>query len=49
MCILCLEFEKQKLSLSELKRNFQEMKESIPEEHQKDIIKIIKKEEDKNE
>jgi hypothetical protein len=37
MCIICVEFEKGKLTLGEAIHNYGEMKESIPEEHQKEI------------
>jgi hypothetical protein len=37
MCIICVEFEKGKLSLGEAARNYGEMKETLSEEHQKEM------------
>jgi len=37
MCIICVEFEKGKLSLGEAIRNYGEMKETLSEEHQKEM------------
>tara|TARA_R110000824_G_scaffold67377_2_gene174454 strand:+ start:7987 stop:8217 length:231 start_codon:yes stop_codon:yes gene_type:complete len=33
MCLICVEYEKEKLSLNEAFRNLEEMKESVGEEH----------------
>ena len=41
MCIICVEFEKGKLSLDEAVRNYGEMKETLPEEHQKEVEGLI--------
>tara|TARA_R100000152_G_C6682306_1_gene115888 strand:+ start:72 stop:263 length:192 start_codon:yes stop_codon:yes gene_type:complete len=41
MCIICVEFEKGKLSLDEAVRNYGEMKETLPEEHQKEVEALI--------
>jgi len=37
MCIICIEFEKGKLKLGEAVRNYGELKESLPIEHQKEV------------
>ena len=37
MCIICVEFEKEKLTLGEAVRNYGEMKESLSPEHQKEV------------
>jgi len=37
MCIICVEFEKGKLKLGEAVRNYGEMKEGLPVEHQKEV------------
>ena len=41
MCIICVEFEKGKLSLDEAVRNYGEMKETLSEEHQKEVEGLI--------
>ena len=41
MCILCVEIQTNKLTFKEAFRNFREMKESIDDEHQLRIIKLI--------
>ena len=37
MCIICVEFEKGKLTIGEAVRNYGEIKSTIPKEHQKEI------------
>jgi len=37
MCIICVEFEKGKLTVGEAVRNYGEIKSTIPEEHQKEV------------
>jgi len=42
MCILCIEFEKGKLTFQETLRNFGEMLSTLEEEHAIEIIKMLK-------
>lgn len=37
MCIICVEFEQNKLNLGEAIRNYGEMKSTLPTEHQKEV------------
>tara|TARA_Y100000310_G_C20414925_1_gene683841 strand:+ start:603 stop:839 length:237 start_codon:yes stop_codon:yes gene_type:complete len=37
MCIICIEYQKGKLKLGEAVRNYGELKESLPKEHQKEV------------
>jgi len=37
MCIICEQFKNNKLTIGEAIRNYGEMKESLPEEHQKEM------------
>jgi hypothetical protein len=41
MCILCVEFEKGKLTFQETLRNLNEMLSTLEEEHIKEIIKML--------
>jgi len=37
MCIICVEFKKGNLKLGDAVRNYGELKESLPIEHQKEV------------
>lgn len=37
MCIICVELEKNRLTLAEARRNYGEMAESIDEEHREEL------------
>ena len=41
MCILCVEFEKGKLTLQETLRNLNEMLSTLEEEHINEIVKML--------
>ena len=41
MCIICIEFEQGKLKLGEAVRNYGEIKDSLPIEHQKEVEEKI--------
>jgi hypothetical protein len=41
MCIICIEFEKEKLNLSEAWRNYSEMSESLPPEHAAEVEDML--------
>jgi len=41
MCLICVEIEKEKLTFREAWSNFKEMKEDMPEEHQKEVKQLI--------
>ena len=41
MCIICLEYQKNKLTLLEARRNFTEMVLSIDEEHRQEIEDML--------
>ena len=41
MCIICIEFEKGKLTVGEAVRNYGEMKETLSPEHQKEVEETL--------
>ena len=41
MCLICLDLEKDKLTLSEGWRNLQEMKSSMTDEHYDEVIQLM--------
>ena len=41
MCIICVEFQSKKLSPAEVLKNISEMKDTIGEEHAKEIVKML--------
>jgi|15BtaG_2_1085339.scaffolds.fasta_scaffold01922_6 hypothetical protein len=45
MCIICIEYEKGKLSLREAFRNLNEIKELIGEEHFNDVESVLSEKE----
>ena len=45
MCIICVEFESDRLTVEEAKRNLREMESSLDEEHVKEIEELITKKE----
>tara|TARA_Y100000592_G_scaffold50021_1_gene79218 strand:- start:29009 stop:29221 length:213 start_codon:yes stop_codon:yes gene_type:complete len=41
MCLICIEFEKEKLTLKEAWRNFSEMSQTLEPEHKKEIANML--------
>tara|TARA_R110000824_G_scaffold171379_5_gene348889 strand:+ start:401 stop:574 length:174 start_codon:yes stop_codon:yes gene_type:complete len=41
MCIICVEIQANRLTTKEAFRNYREMKHSIDEDHQKEILKKL--------
>lgn len=41
MCMICVDFQKDKLTAKEATRNLREMRESIGEEHAKEVEQMI--------
>lgn len=41
MCLICIEYSKQKLTTSEAHRNLEEMKEKIGEEHYNEVKDML--------
>ena len=49
MCIICIDIEKERLTLKEARRNFGELKSSLDDNHRLEVLKLIwQKEEDEN-
>ena len=49
MCLICVELAKGKLTSSEARRNFGELKSSLDDNHRLEVLKLIwQKEEDEN-
>ena len=47
MCIICLEYQKNKLTLKEARRNFTEMALNIDTEHRQEVEDMLDREEEK--
>ena len=47
MCIICIEYQKNKLSLLEARRNFTEMALDIDEEHRQEVEDMLDRDEEK--
>ena len=41
MCLICIEFEKNKLKVNEAWRNLQEMKSGMTDEHYDDVVAML--------
>ena len=41
MCMLCVELQTEKLTIQEAYRNYREIKDSLDEEHQKEILRLL--------
>jgi hypothetical protein len=41
MCLICVEFKKEALTVTEAWRNLQEMKEGMPDEHYDEVVSLI--------
>ena len=45
MCIICVEFQQEKLTLTEARRNFNEMRETMDSEHASEVDEMLLAEE----
>jgi len=43
VCIICLDFKRNKLTIDEAYQNLSEMEESIPEEHYDEVLEMLNK------
>jgi|ETNvirenome_6_85_1030632.scaffolds.fasta_scaffold129236_2 Mg/Co/Ni transporter MgtE len=42
MCLICLDFQKSKLTMTEAWRNLQEMKDALTDEHYDDVVDLLR-------
>ena len=45
MCLICVEYEKEKLTISEARRNLEEMKENVGTNHYTEVKEMLLQEE----
>ena len=41
MCMLCVELQTERLTIQEAYRNYREIKDSLDEDHQKEILRLL--------